>query len=729
MKKIALFSLFLLTCLNGSIGQTAFDNRFSVQIQADVQVDPPQITLTWINDTTHSEYIIYRKAKDDNQWTDTLVVLDPSITTWTDTSVSVGIGYEYRVSKTQPKFPENEGPIPGFGYIYSGIQVPPTHFRGRCLLVVDSTFILSLQPEIQRLLEDLEQDGWAPSSVFVSRTSLPPKVKDQIRSWATLDSADNEAVFIVGHVPVPYSGDIAPDGHPEHLGAWPCDGYYAELDSSWTDSIITINLNNYRNGNKPGDGKFDNRTYPGRVRLQIGRVDFANMDKFPQSEEELLRRYLNKDHAWRMGQIPVIERGLLDNNFQKFPEGMGQVPLKTFPPMFGLDQVKDLPYRSTLLNESWLWSYGGGGGGPESASDISSTTMMVDDSLQTVFTMLFGSYFGDWDYPNDFLRAAIASKGPTLISTWGNRPNWVFHHMALGEHTGLAPKLMMNNYSLYWSGFARRFVHIGMMGDPTLRMHILAPIQNLNLTQDGKQIHLNWEDPASAIGYFIYKKTSPDKQFTLLNIDPVTDLYYIDPCVDEGWVTYMVRSVELRKSGSGTYYNLSSGLTDEILANPWNLHPIASMATSGQMDGMASVNPVDGCPPYVFIWSNGASTPSITNLGVGNYCVTVTDCFGCSADTCLVIDQSSSLKSLPGLVTFNLFPNPTGDDLNLEVQFDHRRIVRLQLRSMQGKLLSDQVLEGEKIQNHWDVRHLPAGAYLLQVDSGGNSTITTWVKY
>jgi hypothetical protein len=538
----------------------------------------------------------------------------------------------------------------------------------------------------------------------------------------------NEAVFIIGHVAVPFSGDIAPDGHPEHLGAWPCDGFYAELDSIWTDSLITINLSNSRNGNKPGDGKFDNHTCPGPVRLQIGRVDFANMDKFPQSEEELLRRYLNKDHAWLTGKIPVIERGLIDNNIPGFKEGLGQVPWKNFSTMFGIDQVKEKPYRTTLLNESWLWSYGCGGGGPESASDISSTTLMVDDSLQTVFTMLFGSYFGDWDYPNDFLRAAIASKGPTLVSTWGNRPNWIFHHMALGEHTGMAPKLMLNNYSLYWAHFSRRFVHIGLMGDPTLRMHILPPVENLNIIQDGLQIHLSWEDPAAALGYFIYKKTAPDQSYSLLNVDPITDLFYTDPCVPEGWVSYMVRSVELRASGSGSYYNLSNGLAGEFIVKPWELNPQTTMASPGQSNGSASVGPTDGCTPYIYLWSNGSTNDTIEQIGPGTYCVTVTDCLGCSAFTCMDVDQGSSFHALPGVITFSIYPNPAQDILTLDLLFNYFVRVRVRLWSVEGHILSNQVLQGEAIHHQLDVRNLPAGAYCLEIENQGQSVSTLWIK-
>ena len=48
-------------------------------------------------------------------------------------------------------------------------------------------------------------------------------------------------MFLFGHVPVPYSGDIVPDGHaPDHQGAWPCDGFYGDMDGLWTDCSVNV---------------------------------------------------------------------------------------------------------------------------------------------------------------------------------------------------------------------------------------------------------------------------------------------------------------------------------------------------------------------------------------------------------------------------------------------------------------------------------------------------------
>ena len=70
---------------------------------------------------------------------------------------------------------------------------------------------------------------------------------------------------------------------------------------------------------------------------------------------------------------------------------------------------------------------------------------------QVVFTMFFGSYFGDWDSQNNFLRAALATTNYTLTSAWVGRPYWHFHHMALGETIGFSTRVTQNNQRILYA--------------------------------------------------------------------------------------------------------------------------------------------------------------------------------------------------------------------------------------------------------------------------------------
>src|SRR5262249_57416229 len=126
--------------------------------------------------------------------------------------------------------------------------------------------------ELARLQQDLVGDGWTvlrhdvprmvvdpantSSSVWAARSNELASVKALIKADYTADTNNVTAVFFVGHVPVPYSGKVAPDGHSGHIGAWPADMFYGDMSGLWTDSIWnTTTASDTRNWNVPGDGK------------------------------------------------------------------------------------------------------------------------------------------------------------------------------------------------------------------------------------------------------------------------------------------------------------------------------------------------------------------------------------------------------------------------------------------------------------------------------------------
>jgi gliding motility-associated-like protein len=66
---------------------------------------------------------------------------------------------------------------------------------------------------------------------------------------------------------------------------------------------------------------------------------------------------------------------------------------------------------------------------------------------------------------------------------------------------------------------------------------------------------------------------------------------------------------------------------------------LTAASCHGSHDGAVSLTVTGGTPPYFYLWSNGATTPSLTQLGAGTYTVTITDDTGCRGVDSFTIAQ------------------------------------------------------------------------------------------
>jgi hypothetical protein len=546
----ALALLVLAGFASRAAAQVAAD--YAVQLTASVQAAPPRIALSWGSYSGATQYRVYRKTWTATAWGTAIATLPGSATGFTDTNVSVGSSYEYQVTRQAAVF--------GYGYIASGISLPLAEDRGTVILVVDSTYASDLSTELGRLRQDLVGDGWTVIRHDVARTATVPSVKALIKADYQAAPSRVTTVFLFGHVPVPYSGNLAPDGHSNHIGAWPADLYYGDMDGIWTDTA------NYggtgRQSNVPGDGKFDQTSAPGRVELAVGRVDLANMPAFgPKTERDLLGQYLDKDHDFRHAVWTLPARGLIDDNFGAFyGEAFASTGWRAFSAFFGRANVFALDWFTTLAGNGYLWGYGCGGGSFTGAGGVGSTSNFAATDTKVAFTFLFGSYFGDWDVSNDFLRAPLATRTYGLTCAWAGRPAWYVHHMAMGETIGYGARVTQNNSGTYFYGYGPS-VHIALMGDPTLRLAPVAPASNLTVNPGVHMAALSWTaSPETVDGYHVYRSSNPGGPFTRITSSPVGSTSFTDSSVPGGPWTYMVRAVTTETSASGSYGNASQGL-------------------------------------------------------------------------------------------------------------------------------------------------------------------------
>src|SRR6185369_15240129 len=248
---------------------------------------------------------------------------------------------------------------------------------------------------------------------------------------------------------------------------------------------------------------------------------------------------------------------------------------RNFSALFGANNVTNMETQGTwtplLKTTPYMWAYGCGAGSLASVAGLGNTDAyhkvttpeLYTNDIQAVFTQLFGSWLGDWDGKDDIMRCVLALPSYGLASVWSGRPHWFLQHMGLGEPIGYGARLTQNNGAngLYRNQIntAAGQIHVALMGDPTLRLHVVAPPTGLSATTNGATVNLAWTpsiDPV--VGYHVYRMSAADGSFTRLTSSPVIAPSFIDNGAT-GAVNYMVRAVSLQVSPSGSYFNPSVG--------------------------------------------------------------------------------------------------------------------------------------------------------------------------
>ncbi len=605
------------------------------------------ISLKWPAESWSGTFDIYRRALGNPDWGNTVTSLLGTASTWTDNTVKKGESYEYLIAKV------SGGNTSALGYIWAGNMVPETPALGGIILLMDSAYLQTLALEMNALQKQLKEEGWQVSSLAAGRSESPQTVRNRIIAEYNRRNAKVNSLLIIGRVPVPYSGNYLaaagqvypPDGHPDHAGAWPADGYYGDMDGVWNDAAVNNTAGSQtRNHNKPGDGKFDPTKFPGTVELEVGRIDLFNMPAFSNNDTLLVRKYLRRNMLWRTNRLTTVERALIDDNFGSL--NLSSTGFQNFSCMFPVDSIfENRDYITTQKNSAYLWSYGCGGGSNNSCGGIGTTSSFVADSMQNIFTMLAGSYFGDWDQQNNILRAPLCNSA--LVSAWGGIPKWYVHHMALGKHIGYGAKLTMNNVDDYWNGgfnMSDNKVHIALLGDPTLKMRHLSPVKNVAAVSQNNLVKLNWSKAAgNHDGYAVYRyDTAANTYFRVNKNFIIKDTFYNDSSnFTNGKNTYTVRAIRLETTVSGTWYNLGAGAfvnvnhlnTSRVVSahlrgisiqpNPGNAEVQVSIATAADQGWKVNITDLTGRTVKEQVIAEGSTSVKINTAGLSQGCYMV----------------------------------------------------------------------------------------------------------
>ncbi len=440
---------------------------------------------------------------------------------------------------------------------------------------------------------------------------------------------DPKSIILIGHVPVPFSGMSANDGHGSqqfggsHIGAWASDLYYGDMDGTWTDqtanteALIPDQRPNYlENRNVPNDGKFDQNDVPSIVEASVGRIDFARarLRSYPpdpqnepglelqipggtsmtdaELETALIARYLDRNHAFRVGALQTENQALTDDGFGSYTweankDAWWQAStIVGYENTHGRDWLTRLDASQPTGGEDYLLAFGGGSGIRQWPNGALYVTYHDENpyglyrpsgDFRGVFNFLFGSWFIDFDQPQNALSGVLAVNGKALVVMPHGRPGLPLHRAALGApigdllHTITDPDAFANYEFSYdfeqQPGFVWPNRHVAIQGDPTLQFEVVKSVTNLRAQTLPGTLGRSITWTASAdhgtdgfLGHYVYRSVSPDGPLVRVTNDYITGTSYSDAFINIGSHTYMVRAIKKETTPSGTYINASTGV-------------------------------------------------------------------------------------------------------------------------------------------------------------------------
>ncbi len=556
---------------------------------------------------------IFRRPFGSTNWGRPLVA-DYRETAFEDQTAKPGRAYEYRIWDTG----EPDNSIVLQQHLTAAIDLPPSHERGKVILMIENAAAPLLNTEIAAFQTNLVGDGWEVVSHLVPRQNDSDFEQNaqSIAGIKTLidretDPNRTNVVILLGHVPVPMSGISAADGHsnhspPDHRGAWAADGFYGSTNQNfWTDIGPTsiVNRDNPKNSNVPGDGKFDQNWLPQPYGSAVGRIDFAQMPAFTNAsflpgfprhtirsaEIALLRQYLDKNRRYRLGELTFKER------FSGF-RGFGQArdsatsfynALNLSASLFGITDDRFINMRPLPQRVAYLfgfhemnafstgiilgWEYRNAA---RTYSHTSEDLVVPENEAAIGFHLAYGSYFGDWNLnSNNWLKSLLAMPNSGLAALYYFPNKWRLEKLGLGAPLAVgmqefndptkyeSHRLSSNGaiLSSYRPDFAPPRM-LSILGDPTLRIHILPPPANLQAVAQGEQIMLTWEPPpVNGVHYYIHRSTNGIHGRFVPLTDTTPTPNWLDTTPPPGPKLYRIRAGKTQESGSGSYTNLSQG--------------------------------------------------------------------------------------------------------------------------------------------------------------------------
>ncbi len=124
---------------------------------------------------------------------------------------------------------------------------------------------------------------------------------------------------------------------------------------------------------------------------------------------------------------------------------------------------------------------------------------------------------------------------------------------------------------------------------------------------------------------------------------------------------------------------------------------VATNQIQGGAQGSVNLSVSGGTSPYSYNWSNGATTEDLSSVAAGIYTCTITDANGCTVTQKDTVDLIIGIENVVAAYAVNLYPNPTQNNVTVDVTLPVAADVTVMVYSVEGKLISS--MEEKQIAN------------------------------
>ena len=152
----------------------------------------------------------------------------------------------------------------------------------------------------------------------------------------------------------------------------------------------------------------------------------------------------------------------------------------------------------------------------------------------------------------------------------------------------------------------------------------------------------------------------------------------------------------------------------------FTVYPGTSLTATITKNGATiSANVFSGTAPYLYLWSTGATTQSITPTVGGSYSVVVTDVNGCVSDPALHVFSTTTDVEEVNVKNLNVYPNPLQDIFNITFTSTTQQDLKVRILNIIGKEVYTDNLEEfvGKYTKEINFSTYPKGIYFLEINS------------